>query len=129
MRVGLRRQGCGETFVDDFPVELRDRWRREVPHAGEFGTVGAEGDGGGDEASRIVGCDNAAVEAVLDQVGGRRAVVGDDAESAGERLGGDIAESLGEAGEKEEVGRGVVLGEIRAAPQSGKNVLGVARRQ
>jgi hypothetical protein len=52
-------------------------------------------------------------------------VVGDHGEPARHRLQGHVAEGLGLAGEEEDVGRGVVRGQVVRRPESTKHEIGM----
>ena len=83
----------------------------------------------GDEALRIAGCNGPAIAAVDDQVGGAGAIVSDNPQAAGQRLAGDVAEGLGEAGKQEQVGRSIVCRQIAAGAHAGKHGVGAGRLQ
>ena len=126
---GVPDQEPLEAFDDVRPVEGLHRSPRPSPHRCDERRLAREPDRRRDEALPVALPDRQPAHAALDVHARRRVVIRDHEKPARHRLQGDVAERLGLAGEQEDVGRGVVRGEVVARLESGEDQIGMVAPQ
>ena len=92
--------------------------------AGAAGGIGGKGDGVVEKGDGIVEGRDEAVYVVSNVAGSGGVVKGEHGQAAGHRFGEHVAKGLGEAGVKEQIGRGVVAGEISTGEEAGEDGVG-----
>jgi hypothetical protein len=114
-----------EAFDDSRPGDHLHRCPRLSPHRRQQVGIRRELHRRRDEALPVALPDRQAAHAVVDVDACCGVVVRDHAEAARHRFQGDVAERLRLAGEQEDVGRGIVRGEVVPRAESGEDEIGM----
>ena len=114
-----------EAFDDPRPGDCLHRGPRLSPHRRQQVGIRREPHRRCDEALPVALPDRQAAHTVVDVDARRGVVVRDHAEAARHGFQGDVPERLRLAGEKEDVGGGVVRGKVGPRTESGEDEVGM----